>query len=159
MENPFEKLSRQGFDGLVELVQNKIIKMPDNSVMWTPRYNTNHINQIASLVLETASVGMGDKVVFSKNKTLLGKDYLAMIGKKYSNSPKGAGIIICPHCYEKDETSGVLIKYTPILTGRDISRNDDVFILTCSNCKQRTELYPDNIVELGFGELKVQYVL
>ena len=143
---------------LLQLV-NKILEMPDHSVIWAPEYSISEIEEAIGNRLYAERYSGKEKISFRRDKIVLGKDYINMIGVTYANEKNGAGVIICPHCFEKDQCDTKFIKYSTIYTGEGLKLVDKHLELLCPNCLEVTVLEPNTVFELGYGNLEVVYCI
>ncbi|NOQ38587.1 hypothetical protein GQ472_06910 [archaeon] len=145
-------------DELLQLV-NKILEMPDHSVIWALKYSISEIEKAINDRLYTERYCSGKKNDFRRGKTVLGKNYTDLIGKIYANEKNGAGVITCPHCFKKDQSDTKFIKHSTIYAGKDLKLVDKHLELLCPNCSKVTVLEPNTVVELGYGNLEVFYCI
>ncbi len=145
-------------DELLQLVK-KILEMPDHSVIWASEYSIPEIEEAIGNRLYFDSSSGKEKISFCRDKVVLGKNYTDMIGRTYANAKKGAGVIICPHCFEKDDRDTRFIKHSTIYTGDGLKLVDKHLELLCPNCSEVTVLEPNTVFELGYGNLEVFYCI
>jgi len=146
-------------DNELRLLVNKILDMPDHSIIWMPEHSISEIEGAIGDSLYAERYSGKEKISFRRDKIVLGKNYTDMIGRTYANAKKGAGVIICPHCFEKDECDTKFERYATIYTGDGLKLVDKHLELLCPGCLEVTVLEPNTVFELGYGNLEVVYCI
>ncbi|MBN2095573.1 MAG: hypothetical protein JW727_05985, partial [Candidatus Aenigmarchaeota archaeon] len=106
--------------------------MPDHSAIWVPHYPSGKLADLVS-GHDECSRGFGDLVTLRKQRMIFGGDYPSMADTKFEDSKSGVGILICPNCYEVNETGTDLKSYSAIMTGTGLKMDETNgnLILTC----------------------------
>lgn len=172
-----DRISAEDFSELADLVKNGILKMPEDSILWTPGYTADQIRRIVAMVtgMEISRDNFRiDKVELKGGRTILGKGIVKAVGLKYPGKESeyhgkmGEAVIICPKCFELDNTGkvpafkrhsiiytsdGLDLKYeqTNAETDEEIP-GEARLLLSCASpkgCKEVIKLRPNIPASLG----------